>query len=323
MFENAVLARPELSVDPRHDGRHKLDPARPFNRESIPIIVNLPEHGIAFFTYTWVNARGEAGAAIAIFGPGVGPEPIQARLPDRPVPDDMDFSDWRIDGFSMKQDLKWGRAEVKWDSPQATFDFVFEGYHPPYAYSANVEGCPLYCADDRIEQSGRVKGTVRIGDRTIEFDGFGHRDHSWGTRDWVAFQNYRWCMAQAADDTSVHFWHLHALGSTKLLGYVFKDGVMAEVTALDVSWTHDEQFLQRSLDATLTDEKGRTTKLSIEFTGHYPLIPDPAVTLMEGNGRAAIDGKQGVGWVEVAWPTAYLEHIRSIPLYAQEAGKDQ
>jgi hypothetical protein len=44
---------------------------------------------------------------------------------------------------------------------------------------------------------------------------------------------------------------------------------------------------------------------------------------MEGAGTANIDGRDGVGWVEVAWPTAYLDHIRSIPLYKNAAGKPQ
>jgi hypothetical protein len=286
-------------------------------------MAHLPEHGIAFFTYTWVNSAGEAGAAIAIFGPGVGAEPIQVKLADRPVSPDMDFSDWRIDDFSMKQDLKFGHAEVRWTSPEATIDYAFDGFHPPYAYSANAEGCPTYCADDRIEQSGRAYGTLTIGDRVIEFDTTGHRDHSWGTRDWLAFQNYRWFQGQAGTDCSVHFWHLHVLGSTKLLGYVFKDGLMAEVTDLDFTWQHDTDFLQTRLDATLTDEAGRTTTLAVDFYAHYPLIPHPDLVLMEAAGTTLIDGREGNGWMEVAWPKAYLDHIRSIPLYRDAAGKPQ
>ncbi len=323
MFENAKLSRPTLAVDPVHDGRHKLRADRPLDRESIPIIVNLPDEGIAFFTYTWVNSAGDAGAVLAIFGPGVGDKPIQLGLPDRPVPADMDFSNWTIDGFTMKQDLKFGHADVSWTSDVASVDFTFDGFHPPYAYGSNAEGCPTYCADNRIEQSGRAKGTLTIGDRVIYFDTTGHRDHSWGTRDWIAFQDYRWFQGQVGTDCSVHFWHLQALGSTKLLGYVFKDGLMAEVTDLDFTWQHDEDFNQTKLDATLTDEAGRTTTVEVDFFGHYPLVPHPELVLVEGAGRAKIDGRNGVGWLEVAWPVAYLEHIKSIPLYRDYAGKPQ
>jgi hypothetical protein len=324
MFDNATLSRPTLAVDPVNDGRHKLNRERPLDRESIPIIVNLPDEKIAFFTYTWVDRLGQAGAVLAIFGPGIGDAPIQIGLPDRPVPDDMDFSDWTIEGFNMKQDLKFGHAEVSWKSAGVSLDFTFDGFHPPYAYSANAEGCPAYCADDRIEQSGRVKGTLTLGDRTISFDTTtGHRDHSWGTRDWLAFQNYRWFQGQAGTDCSVHFWHLHVLGSTKLYGYVFKDGLMAEITGIDFTWQHDEAFNQKVLDATLTDEAGRSTTVHVDFFGTFPLVPHPELVLMEGGGSATIDGRKGAGWMEVAWPKAYLDHIRTVPQYKQAAGKPQ
>jgi hypothetical protein len=308
MYKKSQLARPDLAVDVKHDGRHKLGPA-PLDRESIPFLVCLPDEGMALFTYTWVNKDGEAGAAIALFGPGVGPEPIQAKLPDRPVPDDMDFSDWQIEGFSMKQDLQFNKAEIYWQSPQATIDFSFEAYHPPYSYATNAKGCPPYCANDRIEQSGIARGTITIGDRVIEFNSTGHRDHSWGTRDWKAFQNYRWFQGQVSDKVSVHFWELHALGRTELLGYVFKDGLMAEVTELQADWEGDEQFLHRRADAIITDEAGRKTTLKAEFFAHYPLIPDPAITLMEGAARIWVDGEEGAGWMEMGWQTDYLQHI--------------
>lgn len=37
-----------------------------------------------------------------------------------------------------------------------------------------------------FEQSGRVSGTISLGDETWQVDGFGVRDKSWGPRDWGA-----------------------------------------------------------------------------------------------------------------------------------------
>ena len=45
--------------------------------------------------------------------------------------------------------------------------------------------------------------------------------------------------------------------------------------------------------------------------------------LMEGGGSATIEGREGAGWMEVAWPKAYLDHIRTVPQYKQPAGKPQ
>lgn len=308
MFDNASLADPAMAIDPVHDGRHVLAD-RPHTRESIPFIVVLPEHQIAFFTYTWVSKDSEAGAALSIFGPGVGDKPIQHRLADRPVPRDMDFDAWQIDGFSMQQDLQFNRAHLRWETPEATVEFDYESSHPPYAYGADPRGCPSYCADNRIEQSGKVSGRLTIGDRVIDFTGTGHRDHSWGRRDWVAMQQYEWFVGQVGDEISVHFWHLHALGQTEVRGYIYKDGKMALVEQVDVKVRYDDAYWQTGYSATIVDSAGRTTTIETKVFATSALIPDPAIVLRESGGTSVIDGKAGVGWMECAWPTAYLDHI--------------
>ena len=313
------MTRPDLTVPAENDGRHKLRLSEPNDRESVPLLVNLPDQGIAFFTYTWVNAAGSAGAMLCLFGEGVGPEQLTFVLPDRPVPDDMDFSNWQIEDFAMSHDLQFGAARFRFANNRIKLDFTFDGAHQPYAYSANAQGCPPYCATDRIEQSGRAAGTLEIDGRQIAFDTTGHRDHSWGTRDWKAMQNYRWFQGQAGPDVAVHFWHLNALGRTRLMGYVLKDGLMAEIASLDFDLRYDDAFRQQRIEATITDEAGRTTALVTNFTMHGILIPAPEITLNEAAGSATIDGKPGVGWLEHAWPTDYLAHIRSIPAYARDA----
>jgi hypothetical protein len=314
MFSNDQLASPALTIDAAHDGRHQLGD-RPLARESIPYIVVLPEEQIAFFTYTWVSKDSVAGAALALFGPGVGSAPIQQRLADRPVPAEMNFDRWEIEGFSLQHDLKFDRAHVRWHNPAATVDFSFEASHPPYAYGSHPQGCPPYAADNRIEQSGRVKGMLSLGKREIAFDATGHRDHSWGTRDWFAMQHYEWFVGQVGNDVSVHFWHIQALGRTEIRGYVFKEGVLAAVARVEVEIEFDKDYWQRRYTAKITDEAGRHTTMTTEVFGHYTLLPDPGFHLRESGGRATIDGRQGVGWMEIAWPTSYLEHIGKVGSY--------
>jgi hypothetical protein len=310
MYSNTVLAEPEMVLDVVHDGRHVL-PKVAHGRESIPYIVVLPEEKIAFFTYTWVSAEGNAGAAFAVFGSGVGDAPIQQRLADRPVSPEMGFDNWQIEGFSMKQDLQFDKAHLRWETPEATVEFDFEAYHPPYAYGSDPRGCPSYCATDRIEQAGRATGTLRLGDRTISFVATAHRDHSWGTRDWVPFMQYEWCVAQAGTDISVHFWRFNALGKEHIRGYVFKDGLMSRIDTVKVDVAYDAQYWQTGYVADIVDAAGRPTRIETEVFGTYCLVPDPSISLNESGGRAKLDGRDGVAWMECAWPTSYLNHIRA------------
>ncbi|MDB5577855.1 MAG: hypothetical protein JWR80_3031 [Bradyrhizobium sp.] len=308
MIADAKLARPGLAVDLAHDNRHRL-PDSPIARESMPMMINLPELGIAGFTYTWVNGASEAGAMLALFGPGIGEEPIQVRLPDRRVPPEMDFGDWNIDGFTVRHDLKFGSCDVLWDSPEAKFDLKFEAFHPPYAYGANKDGCPSYTATDRIEQSGTLKGTITVGGKTHVVDGLGHRDHSWGTRDWGAFQHYNWFEGQTADGVAVHFWRFIALGQIHLRGYVFKDDLLAEVTDVDFQMTYSDDLWQQKMVATISDEAGRETEVIADFYTHYTLIPSDVLHLREGAARTTYDGRPGIGWMECAWAPSYLAYV--------------
>lgn len=303
-----------LAIDPLHDGRHVLrDEATA--RESIPCLVNLPEQGIALFTYTWVNAASQAGAVLAVFGPGVGEQPIVQPIPDRPVPKEMGFDDWRIEGFSMQNDLKFDRSRIRWESPQVGLDYQFEAYHPPYSYARDPRGCMAYVADDRIEQSGTARGVLRLGDRRIEFDTTGHRDHSWGTRDWAVFQHYKWVHAQAGADVSVHFWEVQSLGRTELRGYVYKDGRQSLVTDVRASYTYEGALNPTAFEATIQDADGRTTTLKARVVSRFQLYPEPQSCLNESAGFGEIDGKPGVAWMEIFFPESYRQHIGRVGPY--------
>jgi hypothetical protein len=308
MFSSKQLASPSLSIDTVHDGRHVLD-AKPLARESIPFIVVLPKEQVAFFTYTWVNAQGVAAAACALFGPGVGKEPIQQRLPDQQIPAGQNFDNWALGGFNMRSDLAFNKAGVQWHSPALKLEFAFEAYHPPYAYGSHPQGCPPYAAHNRIEQAGLVHGELEFNNKKVQFSATGHRDHSWGTRDWLAMQHYEWFVGQTDEGVAVHFWRIQALGQITLRGYVYKGGLMAAVRDLDLQVDFNGAYWQTGYKATVTDELGRKTTVEAECFSHYTLVPDPSFHLRESGASAKIDGAPSVGWMEVAWPKSYLDHI--------------
>jgi hypothetical protein len=81
------------------------------------------------------------------------------------------------------------------------FDLTFTGMSPPFLYDSYRHG-PAEVVPRHIEQGGRAQGTVTIDGRTQAFDGFAHRDHTFGgERDWNKF--YRWNYFSGEFD---HFW---------------------------------------------------------------------------------------------------------------------
>ena len=55
----------------------------------------------------------------------------------------------------------------------------------------------------RYEIPCTVHGEILVGDETIDFDGHGQRDHSWGVRDWWQF-GWCWTAGRLGDGTRFH-----------------------------------------------------------------------------------------------------------------------
>jgi len=303
-----TLPRPKFSLDPCHDNRHILRDD-PNARESLVFMLQLPEHNIAAFVYTWVNNQHKAGAALCVYGPGVGAAPIFEVVDNIPVPADQGFDQWRVGNVHVVHGAALQSADVNYVSDTVNLQYHFDATHPAYNYGSHAEGCPNWLADDRFEQSGQVTGTLTLGDRKIPFATMGHRDHSWGTRDWGVAQHWKWLEAQTGPETSVHFYEIGALGRTQLRGYVQRDGHIAEVTAVDVSFRHDDLLRHTEITANVTDELGRTTRVTGKTFALFEFKVSPLATLNEGSMSVEIDGVSGVGHVEMCWPNAYLDYL--------------
>ena len=301
---------PIAALDPVHDGRHPLRDG-PLERESMPYIVSLPEQGIAAAIYTWVNKDSRAGSLFGVFGPAVGDAPSVEKVDDIAVPAEQNFDRWSVGPVSISHGLDLKHARVEARSERARMSLEFEGIHPAYAYSAHRRGCPAALATNRIEQSGRIKGFVEIDGKRFEVDTTGARDHSWGTRDWDFAQHWKWLHAQNRD-VAVHFWDIEMAGRRELRGYVYRDGVMAEVESVRTEWQPDDRHRQRSIRAEVTDTAQRTTVLQGEYFGHFEFASSPSTVLVEGAMACEIDGVASTGWTEFMWPSAYLAHLRSV-----------
>lgn len=295
-------------LDPVHDGRHTLKEGA-LERESIPYVIALPELELGAFIYTWVDRESVAGSVFVVYGPGAGDGPIVEAVDNVKVSVDQNFDDWKVGKIHLQQNLDLNTARLRVHGERAGMDLTFEASHPAYAYGSHRDGCPDWFATNRLEQAGRVRGVLRVDDKIFEVDTTAARDHSWGTRDWLVPQHWKWVHAQAGDDLSVHFCEIYERGRTVLRGYVSRDGLTAEVESVDVSFTHDDQFRHKTIEANLTDRAGRKVSLKGSYYAHFPLVPCPEVTLYESSMTCEIDGKPGVGWSEFMWPTEYLGYL--------------
>ncbi len=299
-------------LDPIDDLRHRLRQAS-LARESLVYTVLLPEHKIAGFIYPRVSADGIAACVVFAFGEGVPGGSIIESISDRPVADSMDFTDWQVGGCSVKLGEPLRTAHVSYTGQRLSYDFEFEALHPAYSYDSHPEGCPKYFADNRFEQGGRIKGTMCIEGRTLVLDTIGQRDHSWGDRNWAVNYHYKWFHA-TTPTAAVHFFKMEYLGRSLTRGYVFKEGHMSQIKRVDVvDFTLDADMIHRDIDVSILDEAGRTTTVQGAYFAHTVLPVDSVNILNEVAMTTVIDGQAGLGWCEMYWTNAYLEHMRKFP----------
>jgi hypothetical protein len=291
-----------------HDNRHALRDA-PHSREAIALMLQIPERGIAGFIYPWINADGTAGASISLFGPGL-PEAIEERFEAAPVPAEMDFYDWQVQGLSYRIDEPHRSADYRFAGRRVKIACRFEAFHPVYPFSAHPEGCPQYYADDRTEQHGWITGTMEIDGNRFEFRSLGQRDHAWGARIWGVNQHYKWFHA-TTEAAAIHFFEMQSFGTRHIRGFVFKDEAMAQVTGVECKYFFDEGMHHRAVAARLTDDLGRTTEVRAEVYAKFRFEADPKVVLNEGGITVTIEGRKGTGWCEFCWNRDYFEFARN------------
>lgn len=311
------------------DRRHTLTPG-PFARESLIFTLFLPEENLGVISYTWVSGESVAGSMIAVFGQDderlvFHREECVAMSPH------ADFDDWTVGQVTVRHGDPHKVAHVSVDHRDpngggATLDYTFEAINPAFSYHDNADGCPSFLADDRLEQCGRVRGRL-VGDRTVDFDTTGHRDHSWGTRDWMAFHHYKWVNVQSSPEVgagaiAVNFMHGLAMDRQYELGYVFRDGEQSPVARIVADVERDDEFYTyRSARFVVTDEKGRETVIETGDRTSLIIWPARGLVSRDGASRCTVAGQPGLVHVEEGWVPEFVQRRIEIAAEKIAAGK--
>lgn len=297
---------PASQLQQRDDLRHPPASGEK-GRDSLFFSVMLPEHDLGLHVYTWVDERGRAGRLLAVWGPD--PKPVAFEVVTDVAMGDADFDDWRVEGLEIRHPEPLRTAELRYAGKRMTLACDFAGTHDAFDYAQNAIGCPQWMAINRIEQTGHVRGELRLGGRVIDLDHPAHRDHSWGHRDWKVPQHWKWVAAQTPSGAGLNLFQWVAKGELGTNGYVLRDGVAVGLVNARCHAEYDADMTSRTLTATLSDEAGGVTELVLERFGHLGLPVGSDVICNETACRGTIDGEPAAGQFEAQWPAAYVRHL--------------
>lgn len=267
------------------------------------------EDRLGFQAYLYLTAKGKAGFNVILWGEG---KPLGFDRTEGDIPAEMDLDDFRLNGLVLQNTGVGAPARLAYDGERMKFDFTFTGAHDPFSYHDNPDGLPQWMAANRFEQGGRIAGWIEAKGKRFEFDQPGHRDHSWGNRNWGMPQHWKWFCAYTPDGSvTLNGWIWIARGEIGYAGFVHRAGKTVPVATIRQKATYDPDMSQRRLDAVLVDVEGRETELVLERFGLVKLPTGDKIgtIIQEAACSATIDGVAGVGQFETHWHQAYLDHL--------------
>ena len=295
-------------LGPTDDLRHR-PVAGERTRDSLFWELIMPEEELGMQVYLYLTGSGKAGYNVCVWGPDA--RPLALHLNQGRVPDHADLDEFSFDGLTLTQPELRKSCLLTYDREGVRIEFEFNGIHDAFSYHSNPDGLPSWFAVNRIEQTGRVRGGLEVAGRRIEWDRMGHRDHSWGVRDWGVPHHWKWFVAYTESGRALNGWIWIAKGEWGFAGYVVRDRVNYPVRHIDHHAEYGAQMRQHRLRATLTDITGARTELELDVFGviELPTHDRLQTVIREGACRAVIDGERGAGQFETHWQGSYLDYL--------------
>ncbi len=219
----------------------------------------------------------------------------------------------RVRRLVYKMDEPFKRWRLILEGKKDCMDLEFECFTPVYDYNAEKKSLPENVAAMHYEQSGRVRGKLKLRGREVEINGTGQRDHSWGIRDWAGVEGWRWITAQFSDKFSFNIFSVNSNGAEHAGGFVFDGKDNARVVNSDIQLTlaSDNQTPAKAL-LLLTDEHNRTHEITAEVFHMTPLRRHGAF-IKECFARFHYNGLEGCGVIErLHQPDSKLDDLRYV-----------
>jgi len=155
---------------------------------------------------------------------------------------------------------------------------------------------------EHYEQAGKVSGTITINGEKRKFDGSGHRDHSWGVRDWSAPHAWTWLTCQFGDELAFNLSRVAIQSVDVFNGFLCHGGRNYPVRRAELETRFEQDGLtQRSLRFRFEDTSGKAIEVEGDVLTVIPLdlrSRGHATMVNEGLARYTWESRSAYGIAE-------------------------
>jgi len=176
---------------------------------------------------------------------------------------------WQIEYGDRKYELKFDCLERF-----KPFDY-FEGRNMKELAGEYLDLIDT-AAQRHYEQACICKGTFvqRKTGESMNFEVLGHRDHSWGVRNWVFIDRWNWISAQF-DDQTVNIARIEVKDHLLIGGFISTKKGNKRVENVEIETiTEEDGKTPKSSTFTITDQDGKTVTV-VSSTRHSIYLPQP------------------------------------------------
>jgi len=205
------------------------------------------------------------------------------------------------DRFSLKN-LSYNIEGIDWrigySSKNCTLDILFRPLNEFYSYPKDAQNVGSLFSE-HIEQAGKFEGELILNGMNIKFGPtFGHRDHSWGIRDWSSVNGYWLFSCTTGEEHAFNLWKGSSQGTPFHAGYFFDSRKNLRI----ISSKMDNHLIGKNGDpkgcaVSFTDENGGNHTASCEVICSVP-IPMIGCIVYETIARIRLDNEVGYGLLE-------------------------
>jgi hypothetical protein len=219
--------------------------------------------------------------------------------------------DENIQYYCIKPMEQW---RIKYKEKKCDLDITINGRFPvvnfgDYEDINNIiekygEDFLKVTAQEHYEQPTIATGTLKLKKRgevfeTRDINGLGHRDHSWGIRNWVEINAWNWASAQF-EDMTINLYKRYLKNGITQMGVIYSKGKdIAIIENIEVSTkTKEDGKTPVASTFILTDKKGNKKILESETISsvYLPLPSEKGKTeIFEQIVVFKCDGKKGYG----------------------------